>query len=184
MKRQFYIGIAASVFCIFQLSNINKAIADSECKNVADGCLKINNNALTILLQDIVTDQATVQQNSDATINIKSSSLQSQPRSQPTVNPYISRTINNLWQLEVPKGTEQHLNVTYEYVNLSNQSNSVIQVQSIAPTDISVIGTGSTSDKVIVQGGAKFNFNLSSIKASGNYLGNLIIKVTVPSEPK
>jgi hypothetical protein len=183
MKRQFCIGIAASILCLFQLSNIDKVNAQVGCQNVADGCLKINNNALTILLQDIVSSPETVQQTSDANINIQSSSLPTLSGTPPTVETHISRTIKNLWQLEVPSGSENNLVITYQYGNLSHQNSSVIQVQSVTPTDISVVGQGSTSDKVIVQGGATFNLILSNIKASGNYSGDLIIKVKVTSQP-
>jgi hypothetical protein len=182
MKRQFCIGIATYILCLFQLGNIGIANAQTQCANVniTNGCLKINNNSLQILLQDIVPSQETVQQVSNG--NIQGSSLPTLAGTPPTVNTQISRTINNLWEIEVSEGSQNDVVVQYSYGTFYGQSNSVIQILSVIPTE-PIVTPSSTPGKVIVQGGAIFNFNFSNTKASGNYSGNLNIKITVPSAP-
>lgn len=173
MKRQFCYGTAVSMLCLFQVSHIG--IARAECANVADGCLKVNSESLQIMFQqiEIVPQGQSVQLVPDGT------PLGTLPP--PPVNTQISRTINDLWQLEVPDGSQNNLTVDYHYGNLnhSSQGNSVIQLQSIDSIPPTVLGPSSINPgKVVVQGGATFHFNVSNLKASGSYSGNLQITVT------
>lgn len=173
MKRQFCIGTAATMLCLSQLSNMGIAKAIPTCTDVSQGCLKINLEALQVTFQEIVPDGQSVQ------LVPYGSPLDSSPP--PNINTQISRTIDDLWQLEVPQNSENNLVVNYQYEDPSNSSGSgsKVRLQNIDKLPIRVIGQSSTNPgKVIVQGGATFNFSLSDIKSSGNYRGNLQITVT------
>jgi len=183
MKRQFYLGIAASILCLSQLSNIDTAQARrcEEYETVADGCLKTNTTALQDFMNfnDIVP-QNLVQQDqvgqltgltgSSLTPSLNKGSLLTAPKE-------ITRELKDLWQLEVP--STSNFTATYECSNLthSSQTSSSIQVVDIQPTPITVIGPGSAPDTSIIQGGATFIFDLSNTKASGNHSCSLQISV-------
>ena len=173
MKRQFCIGTAATMLCLSQLSNMGIAKALPTCTDVSQGCLKINLDALQVTFQEIVPDGQTVQLVRDG------SPLGSSPP--PNINTQISRTVEDLWQLEIPQNSTDNVQVDYQYEDPSNSSRSgaKVKLQNIQKLPIRVIGPSSINPgKVIVQGGATFNFSLSDIKSSGNYRGNLQITVT------
>ncbi|MBD2446739.1 hypothetical protein H6G76_06070 [Nostoc sp. FACHB-152] len=168
MKLQVCLGIASALLCMFQLSNVGSAKAQIVCgssESVTDGCLKITNEPLQIPLSEIVEGQV---------VQIVGS-FGSTP---PNLHKEINRTIT--WEVEVTEGSENNLSVTYEFPNVINthQPSSEIPVELVHETKPSFKGNSSNSGKVIVQGSATFKFNLSAIKASGSYLGNLIIRVT------
>ncbi len=175
MKQYFFIGTVATLLCLYQLCNIDIAYAN-DCTNVADGCIKINKESLrdifTFKLSDIVP--------SNQTLLIVPNGNPFDASSTPAVNQNIDRTVENLWELEVESGSENDLQVEYEYEKLTHSSlnTSEIQLENIEEISPTVLRQGSTPDKVVVGGGAIFQFNLSNIKASGRYLGNLVIKVT------
>ncbi len=179
MKQQFFIGTAATLLCLYQLSNIDIAYAN-ECTNLADGCLKINKE----LLRDILTFKVSDILPSNQTRLIVPSGNSLEASSTPTVNQKVSRRVDNLWELEVERGSENDLEVEYEYEKLTHSAlnTSEIQLESVEKINPTFLRDGSTPDKVVVGGGAVFHFNLSNIKASGKYSGNLVIKVT-PSTP-
>ncbi|MBE9006625.1 hypothetical protein IQ259_16520 [Fortiea sp. LEGE XX443] len=183
MKRQFYLGIAASILCLSQLSNIDTAQAQAcqESQTVADGCLKINTQALQdfMNLNDIVP-QELVQQSevgqltgltgSSLTPSLDKGSLLTAPKE-------IIRELKDLWQLEVPSTSNFTANYQCSNLTHSSQTSSSIQVLNIEPTPITVVGPGSAPDTSIIEGGATFTFDLSNTKASGNHSCNLQINV-------
>lgn len=183
MKRQFYIGIAASILSLSLLSNIDAAQAQLSCQDVADGCLKINTEALAIIVNvSEIDSQNTVQKVGEGSLtNLQP--LDGSSFNAPTKQ--ITKTIDHLWQLEVPSINAEDFTATYQCIgglyNHSTQTSSSIQSVSVEFTKIDVVGTGSTSDKSIIQGGAKFTFDLSNTKASGNHKCDLEIKIIEPS---
>jgi hypothetical protein len=175
MKPQSFIGIVATLFCLCHLGNIDKVHANRTCTNVEDSCLKINEAALKdlkIKISDIALNTKTIV--TDGT------PLASSPT--PTVKDRVSFRVDNLWELKVPQGSENGLQVDYIYDSLhnTNVSQSEMPLEKIEKLDIST-KPSTESGYIIVTGGGIFTFDLSKIKASGNYLGNLQIKVT-PSE--
>lgn len=179
MKRQFYIGIVASILCLSQLSNIDLVQAQLSCQNVADGCLKINTDALPIIVNvSDIDSQNTVQKVGEGSLP-NPTPLTGSSFTDPTKQ--IPKTINHLWQMEVPSISANNFTATYQCINNnfnhSSQPSSSIQSVSIESTEIIVVGTGSTQDKSIIQGGAKFTFDLTNTKASGNYSCDLEINV-------
>ncbi|HEY9799841.1 MAG TPA: hypothetical protein V6D25_05730 [Leptolyngbyaceae cyanobacterium] len=172
MKRQFCIGTAATMLCLSQLSNIGVAKALPTCTDVSQGCLKINLEALQIPFKDIVPDGQNVQLVRDGS-KLGASDL-------PTISKQINQRIENLWELEVPQSSVGNLDVKYHYNDLSHSlpNSPAIKLTSIVPIPPFKVRDGSKEGTVVVQGGAIFNFDLSNIKASGNYFGNLQIRVT------
>jgi hypothetical protein len=179
MKRQSFIGIVTTLFFLCQLGNIDKVHAlPSTCTDVETGCLKINEAALKDL--KIKIDDITQQ---DTKIIVPSgTSLESSPT--PAVNQEISFSIPDLWELKVPKGSDNGLEVEYTTIDNPNVAGSEMQIVKIEKLAITTRESISDSaNSIIVTGGGKVTFNLSNIKASGNYLGNLQIKVTPGSPP-
>jgi hypothetical protein len=178
MKRQFYIGIAASILCLSQLSNIDTAQAQLNCQNVANGCLKINTQALQMIVNvSEIESQNTVQKVGEGSL----------PNLQPLTgssfappNTEIIRTTDHLWQLEVEEGSENNFTADYVCSNFTHpaQNSPSIETVSIQSTGITPVGPSSSNPgKVVIQGAAKFTFDLSNTKASGNYSCDLQINV-------
>lgn len=178
MKRQFYLGIAASILCLSQLTNIDTAQAQLNCQNVTDGCLKINPTALPIIVNiSDIDSQNTVQKVGEGnltTLEPLTGSSFTPPNKQ------ITKTIDHLWQLEVPSGSENNFTANYGCSNFTHpgQSSPSIETVSIQSTGITPIGPSSlNAGQVVIQGGATFTFDLTNTKASGNHSCNLQISV-------
>jgi hypothetical protein len=171
MKRQFFINTLAVLFCCCYLSNIKKVNAEpSTCTNVEDGCLKINEMELKKLQIEIINIVANTKTIVPSGTPLESSTIL-------PINQEVSFTIDNLWELKVPKGGENGLNVEYSNLQNPNLNSSEMQLSIIKKAEITT--RDSTEEGYyIVTGGATLKFNLSTIKASGNYLGNLRVEVT------
>ena len=173
MKRQFFISTLAALFCFCHLSNIDKVNAEpSTCTDVEKGCLKINEDALKDLQIKIIDIAAKTKIIVPNGTPLESSAI-------PPITQEVSFTINNLWELKVPKGAENGLKVEYTYGKLQNPSVNGSEMQLLNIED----GNRTTRESAqegysIVTGGATLKFDLSNIKASGKYLGNLQIEVT------
>jgi hypothetical protein len=179
MKRQFYIGIAASILCLSQLSNIDAVQAQLNCQSVADSCLKINTEALQMVVNvSDIDSQTTVQKVGKGSLpNLQP--LDGSSFLAPTKQ--ITKTIDHLWQLEVPSSSANNFIATYQCINdiynHSTQSSSSIQSVKVELTEITVVVPDSAPGKSIIQGGAKFIFDLSNTKAAGNHQCDLQINV-------
>jgi hypothetical protein len=178
MKRQSFIGIATTLFCLCQLGNIDKVHAVTNVctgmKDVEDGCLKINETALKNLQIEI----SQIVSNTNTKLIVPDGTpLDSSPT--PIVNSDVSFKIDNLWELKVPLGSQGNLQVEYNTLQKPNLTGSemLVNIQKLITTRES---TSDPTNFIIVRGGVTITFNLSNIKVSGNYLGNLQIEVTPP----
>ncbi|MEA5573895.1 hypothetical protein [Calothrix sp. UHCC 0171] len=175
MKREYFISIVATLLCLVQIGNIHKVnAAPVQCADVEDGCLKINKDALKdlkIKINDIVADGKTKLIVPDGT------PLQSSPI--PVINQIITFRVENLWELKIPENNQAGLTVDYIYDKLQSANVGTSEIQLVA-IDGQTISTRSSSQEgyIIVTGGGTLKFDVSNIKASGNYLGNLQIRVT------
>ncbi len=167
MKRQFLISTLTSLLCLFQINNGEIVLAQSAPQ-------QDNTELIDISSTDIIGSSQLIQRVPNGQFP-GGSSLDTAPK--PTINTEVTKTINNLWKMQVPPGTsENDLTVQYELNSLNHPtvSNSKIRVSQIESVNLRVIQDSTT----VITDDVKFTFDLSEIKASGTYSGDLRITVT------
>jgi hypothetical protein len=169
MKQQFLLGTLTTLLCLFQITNLETVFAQGMPQ-------QDNTEQIDISLTDIIGSNQLVRLVPNE--QFPGGQLLDTV-AKPTINTQVTKTINNLWKMGVTPGTsENDLTVQYELDSLNHLtvSNSKIIVRQIDSVNLRTITDA--IETTVVTDDVKFTFDLSGIKASGTYSGDLRITVT------
>jgi hypothetical protein len=145
---------------------------------IAQTVQQTNNDAIDISAADIIGSSPFLQQVPNGQFPAGGASLDDAPK--PTINTAIKKTVNHLWEVQIPSSiSNSSLTVTYQLSSLDHPTISdskiiVSQIQSIS-------GLQTISDDTvnkIISDNIEFTFDVSNVKASGTYTGNLVVDIT------
>ncbi|MBU7581785.1 MAG: hypothetical protein KAF91_02540 [Nostoc sp. TH1S01] len=181
MKRQSCIGIATFIFAICLLSNIDSVRAELS--------LEIDNTALDklIFFVPVISSEEAVIQTSNG--ELSGSFPPTLVTINSTINKPVSRSIENLWKIVVPKGSTVQP-AEYSCGIDSENNNFTHSVKSNVSIPLNIVSSPQTTQDLMdgtemVQGGLTFKFNISDNIKAGTYICNLhiTVKVDPPTNP-
>jgi hypothetical protein len=171
MKQSCLLTTLTTILSFFQVYSGEIAIAQT--------VQQTNNDSINISVSDIIGISPFIQQVTGGKFPTGGTSLDSATK--PTINNVITKTINHLWELQIPLPiTNSNLQVQYNLSSLdhSTVSNSKIIVEEIQSMGLTTVSEDTTAGTKIITDDVKFTFDVSNIKASGDYTGNLQVDIT------